>query len=76
MIIKFDYYKRTTGKWYTNAELDIGDVLLHEAFKKAGEVLDGNEWPGLVKGCREFHVVVSVPFEDSQLTHLYMKGTV
>lgn len=68
MTIKFDYFKPSNGKWYTEAFLMLPDVNLNfQAFEKVTELLkdESQPWPGLsTRG--NFDVLVTAYTEQGE----------
>jgi hypothetical protein len=68
MFVKLTYFQKS-GKYYTESEyttqlknLDFAPYPgLWEIFAEVQQMRDSGNLPGLVKGAKEFHVLVDVP---------------
>ena len=69
--IKFVYFK-LTGKYYSEGELDLPDLLFHEALEHVKIMLERGERPGLVDGF-DFHTLVTVYTEHGPLPYLFAR---
>lgn len=58
--IKLDYFKES-GKYYSSGEYESNHLMMYDVYDEVREMAKTGHLPGLVEGCTEFTVLVTVP---------------
>ncbi len=68
MKIKLSYFK-ASGKWYSDGEYETKCDFGYETWDEVRRMITQRHLPGLVDGCSEFIVLITLP-EYAGLQHL------
>ena len=58
--VQLTYFK-PSGKYYSTGDYDTDREWMFEIFEEVRELRDAGNLPHLVKGSKEFHILVEVP---------------
>ena len=59
-IVKLTYFK-LTGRYYSDAEIEVEDLPLFKIWTSIRKLMDTGKLPGLVHGHGDFIILVEVP---------------
>lgn len=70
--VELTYFKEGSGKFYSSAEYEPIAQEFYAALTEIKELLKKGSRPGLVNG-HEFHVLVTIYWENGSLPHLFTR---